>query len=103
MEIIGKRLREERNRLGYTQEEMGEIAKINKNTQLKYENGSRYPDALYLQAISEVGADVSYIITGIRSDRDIEKRLRGMLTMLKRELDSKIEKAIEQMQSEQQQ
>lgn len=102
MEIIGKRLREERNRLGFTQEEFAEIAKIVKNTQLKYENGSRYPDALYLQAISEVGADISYIVTGIRSNRNIETKLRGMLTMLKRELDIKLEKAIEQMQNEQQ-
>jgi len=101
METIGKRLREERNRLGYTQEEFAEIAKIVKNTQLKYENDSRHPDTLYLAAISEVGADVSYIVTGIRSEKDAEKRLKSVLTMLKRELDSRLDKAIEQIQNEQ--
>lgn len=98
MSTIGERLKEERIRLGYNQTEFGKLAEVTKNSQIKYESDSRHPDALYFKAISEAGADVNYIITGIRSDGDVKIQLRGMLTMLK----SEIERAIEQTRSEQQ-
>lgn len=35
-------------------------------SQRNYEKGERFPDAAYLAAIADIGADVRYIITGKR-------------------------------------
>lgn len=63
----GKRLREERRRLGYSQADFAEVAGVSRAAQIKYEKGERHPDARYLAAIAEAGADVLYILTGDRS------------------------------------
>ncbi len=67
MDSIGERLREERERLGYSQTAFGALAEVTKQSQIKYEKGERSPDASYLAAIMRVGADVQYIIGAIRS------------------------------------
>lgn len=67
---IGSRLREERERLGYSQPGFGEVGGVKKLAQINYEKADRHPDALYLARIAEVGADVLYIITGQRSQKD---------------------------------
>ncbi|HID7955846.1 TPA: helix-turn-helix domain-containing protein [Pseudomonas aeruginosa] len=64
---IGMRLKEERERLGFTQPAFGAIGGVQKLAQLKYEKGERSPSAEYLAAIAKVGADVQYIVTGARS------------------------------------
>lgn len=64
--FFGERIREERNRLGMSQPVFGELAGVTKKTQMLYEAGERFPDAVYLAAIS-VHADIQYIVTGIRS------------------------------------
>lgn len=63
----GERLREERERLGLTQSQMGELAGVTKKSQINYEKGERHPDSVYLAAIAAAGADVLYILTGQRS------------------------------------
>lgn len=63
----GERLREERIRLGLSQAALGEIGGVRKQAQLNYEKGERSPDVAYLSAIAKFGADVQFIITGIRS------------------------------------
>ncbi|HBP5712234.1 TPA: XRE family transcriptional regulator [Pseudomonas aeruginosa] len=63
---IGDRLREERERLGFTQPAFGAIGGVQKLAQLKYEKGERLPGADYLAAVAKVGADVQYIVTGER-------------------------------------
>lgn len=68
MSEIGDRLREERERLKLSQEEFGAVGGVARNAQSNYEKGKRVPDAAYLAAIAEVGADVLYIVTGTRSD-----------------------------------
>lgn len=60
------RLREERERLELNQVEFGAIGGVKKLAQINYEKGAREPDASYLAAISTVGADVLYILTGRR-------------------------------------
>jgi len=68
MEInIGTRLREERERLGLSQPAMGEIGGVKKLAQLKYEQNESSPSGTYFAAIAKMGADVQYIITGVRS------------------------------------
>ncbi|MFQ6288017.1 XRE family transcriptional regulator [Yersinia enterocolitica] len=64
---IGERIREERERIGLSQMAFGEIGGVKKLAQLKYEQGGRAPDALYLEAISKVGVDIQFVVTGVRS------------------------------------
>uniref|UniRef100_UPI0035C6E68E helix-turn-helix domain-containing protein n=1 Tax=Serratia quinivorans TaxID=137545 RepID=UPI0035C6E68E len=70
---IGVRLREERERLSLSQAALGEIGGIKKLAQLKYEQGARAPDAVYLALIARVGIDVQYIVTGERASTAIPK------------------------------
>ncbi|MCL2524596.1 MAG: XRE family transcriptional regulator [Betaproteobacteria bacterium] len=53
------------------QTELGAIAGVQKQAQLKYEKGERTPDADYLAAIAAAGADALYILTGQRSGHGI--------------------------------
>lgn len=64
---IGERLREERQRLGISQAELGAAGGVLKQAQLKYEKGERSPDADYLAAVARVGVDVLYVLTEDRS------------------------------------
>lgn len=63
---IGERLKNERIRLGYSQEAFGEVGGVRKQAQLNYEKDGRSPDGEYFSAIAEIGADVGYIITSKR-------------------------------------
>jgi transcriptional regulator with XRE-family HTH domain len=67
MSTFGKRLKEVRELSGKSQTEFGAIGGVLKQAQLKYEKDERMPDAAYLSAIAEKGADVLYILTGQRS------------------------------------
>ncbi len=60
----GVRLREEREKLGMSQTDFGEVGGVRKLAQIKYEKGERTPDADYLARIATAGADVLYILTG---------------------------------------
>ncbi len=61
-----ERLREERERLGLSQEKFGAIGGVLKRAQINYEKGERHPDSAYLAAIAAAGADVLYVLTGER-------------------------------------
>lgn len=61
---IGQRLREERERLGYTQPAFAELANTTKKSQIDYEKDITQPKAGYLADIAQVGADINYIVTG---------------------------------------
>lgn len=63
---IGDRLREERERLGYSQASFAALDSKSKRSQLDWEAGVAAPNAKYLEAIAEAGADVNYILTGRR-------------------------------------
>jgi transcriptional regulator with XRE-family HTH domain len=64
---INDRLREERERLGLSQEALGVQGGVRKQAQHMYESGVRRPDSDYLERIATAGADVLYILTGQRS------------------------------------
>lgn len=66
MSTIGERLRDERERLGLSQTALGAIGGVLKQAQLKYEQGSRMPDAAYLAAVAAHGVDVGFVLTGNR-------------------------------------
>jgi transcriptional regulator with XRE-family HTH domain len=65
MNTIGNRLKEERARLGITQEKMALAGGVQKRAQARYESGERCPDGHYLARVAELGADVNYILTGV--------------------------------------
>jgi transcriptional regulator with XRE-family HTH domain len=67
MSTFFERLREERERLTFSQEAFGAIGGIQRRAQINYEKGERLPDIGYLGAIAKVGADIQYITTGVRS------------------------------------
>jgi transcriptional regulator with XRE-family HTH domain len=64
---LGDRLREVRKEMGLSQTELAEIGGVMRNSQGFYERGTRPPDAGYLEKIAGAGADVVYILTGIRA------------------------------------
>lgn len=69
MEEIGNRLREERKRLALNQTEMATYGGVQLSAQSNYEKGERSPSAEYLAGIAAIGADVLYIITGVRTPK----------------------------------
>jgi transcriptional regulator with XRE-family HTH domain len=64
---IEERLKEERGRLGLNQTDFAALAGRTKKTLIDYEKGATSPDAKFLAAIAAEGADVQYILTGVRS------------------------------------
>ena len=70
---IGERLREERERFGLNQADFAAIGGSTRKTQYNYEAGERAPDGGFLAAIATAGADVQYILTGIRSNSFVQE------------------------------
>lgn len=64
---IGERFKEERERLGLSQPAFAAIAGAAKRTLIDWEKGATSPSAVQLAALSGIGADVLYILTGQRS------------------------------------
>jgi len=70
---IGSRLREIREAMGFSQTDFALIAAsagvpgATRQSQAKYEKGQAAPSAAYLAAIAQEGADVQYVLTGVRS------------------------------------
>jgi transcriptional regulator with XRE-family HTH domain len=73
--MMGGRLKEERTRMGLSQEEFAKLGYVGRKAQVSYESGERKPDSEYLQGIAEHGADCQYILTGVRSLnlKDVER------------------------------
>lgn len=67
MTQIGLRLKSERLRLQVNQSTFALSGGVQTNTQGKYERGQRIPNLEYLARLAQVGVDVLYVITGIRS------------------------------------
>ncbi len=70
MATIGERLKEERTKLGMNQTDFAVAGGVQKHAQIRYEKGERSPDGNYLEAISNMGVDVLYVLTG-RKEPDI--------------------------------
>jgi phage repressor protein C with HTH and peptisase S24 domain len=65
---IEKRLKDERERLGLSQPQLGEIAGVVKQTVIQWEKGASAPSTIQLSALMEAGVDGMYILTGQRSN-----------------------------------
>lgn len=65
--MIGVRLKDERTRLGLTQPALAEAAGAAKRTVIDWEKGVSSPTAAQLEALAQIGLDVLYVVTGLRS------------------------------------
>ena len=66
-ELIGVRLKEERERLGLNQSDFAGVAGVTRKTLFGYETAERAPAGDALAAWAEIGVDVLYVLTGARS------------------------------------
>lgn len=98
MTNFNERLKEERKRLGLNQTDFAALANVGQIAQVNYENGKRNPDSKYLQAIAEAGADIQYILTGIRSQQTPVTPPANYVDLNKK----KIDKLMEDLSAEQQ-
>lgn len=71
MTTIGERLKNERDRLKLTQEQLGAVGGVKRLAQANYENGKRQPDANYLAEVAKVGVDILYVILGEQANTAI--------------------------------
>lgn len=62
--LIGARLKEERERLGYNQIEFAAIGGASNRSQIDWEKGKQVPNAEFLALVALSGADVQYVLTG---------------------------------------
>lgn len=80
MSTIGEALKAERLRLGMNQEDFGAAGGVKKRTQISYEQDERAPDAVYLRAISSIGVDVQFILTGDQATASLTQDEKELLT-----------------------
>jgi transcriptional regulator with XRE-family HTH domain len=63
---LGVRLRQERKRIGLTQEEFAALGGVKRVSQHFYEQDVRVPDMSYLMSLKAGGVDVWFLISGSR-------------------------------------
>lgn len=63
----GERIREERERLGFSQPAFAALADASKSSQASWEKETAYPNIKALSVWARVGVDVAYVVTGARS------------------------------------
>ncbi|MBF0402077.1 MAG: helix-turn-helix domain-containing protein [Magnetococcales bacterium] len=68
LEYFSARLKEERKRLGFIQDVMAKKGGVSKASYCAYEAGTTEPSVSFVMSIAAVGADVTYILTGVRSE-----------------------------------
>lgn len=66
-DAVGARLRSERERLGLTQQQMGEAGGVSVISQRHYEAGRRVPDAEYLCRVAALEVDLLFVLRGTRA------------------------------------
>ncbi|MGA4279042.1 helix-turn-helix domain-containing protein [Ralstonia nicotianae] len=68
---IGARLKEERERLGFSQPAFAAIGGASKGSQLAWEKGTATPNAEFLHDVAGVGVDVLYVLLGEHSGESL--------------------------------
>lgn len=63
---LGERIKIERQRMGLSQSEFSELARVSKASQVGYESGVNAPDAVYLTRMAE-HIDLLFVLTGVRA------------------------------------
>ncbi|UUE94848.1 XRE family transcriptional regulator [Comamonas thiooxydans] len=72
---ISARFKEERERLGMTQQEMAVLGGSSLRTMQGYESGSFPPKTEFLASVAPAGVDICYVVTGVRNAHDISHKL----------------------------
>ncbi|MBT9428447.1 helix-turn-helix domain-containing protein [Candidatus Symbiopectobacterium endolongispinus] len=65
--MIGLRIKEERERLSLTQQGMADAIGVAKRTFIDWEKDRTSPTAVQLSALSALGVDVLYVVTGFHN------------------------------------
>ncbi len=61
--IVGQRIRKERDRLDISQEELGKMFPVTKQTVSNWENGNRIPDTKTINKLAEIfGVSTDYLL-----------------------------------------
>ncbi|MEH8022929.1 helix-turn-helix domain-containing protein [Gallibacterium anatis] len=81
-------LKSERERLGLTQEEIASKCGVSKRTYIYYEQGERVPNTDFLAALTQIGGDVMYVLSGIRGATQLSS-LENMVLKLFNSLDER--------------
>ncbi|MDW5417461.1 helix-turn-helix domain-containing protein [Iodobacter sp. CM08] len=71
MNLVSARLREERKRLGLSQEVAAKALGVSVGSLYTYEKSRANPPVSVLLPFSDLGADVQYIVTGVRSSANL--------------------------------
>lgn len=61
---LGKRLQEERRRLGLTQEEVANRVDVSRASIAGYERGRTPPDVEFIERLREIGVRTEYVVNG---------------------------------------
>lgn len=72
---FGERIRQERQRLGFSQAQVAQAAGLSKATQVGYEGGARAPDLRYLCYLGDLGFDTYFILTGTHEAEHIRSSI----------------------------
>lgn len=67
MSTIGERLKSERRRLGFSQEDFAAVAGVTRRPYADWESGNTSPTAVQLAKFAGAEVDVLYVVTGQRS------------------------------------
>lgn len=67
---LSVRLLEERERLGFSQAKLADLCQTSREMIGKYEKGKTIPGGEVLYLIGQAGADVGYILTGVRTNTE---------------------------------
>jgi transcriptional regulator with XRE-family HTH domain len=87
VQYFGERLKSERVRLGFSQEDFASECAISKRSQVNYEKSERAPDLNYLANLDALGGNVDYVVTGKRQAIN-EDKLRDSLEVVFNVLDA---------------
>lgn len=79
---LGERLREERLRLNFKQEDLAEKAGTSKNSLAAYELGRTPINAMLLLILQDLGVDVAYVVTGRRTSGGLSAADAQLFNML---------------------
>ena len=66
--LFGKRLKEERNKLGLYQSDIAERCGVSREQWGKYERGENKPSSEKLFSFQKAGIDIDYVMHGVHAD-----------------------------------
>jgi len=80
MTTVGFRLKQERQRLGMSQDDFSAVCGMKRRAQMSYEHDERSPDAEYLRALAAIGVDIQFVVTGIASTSTLSNDEKELVT-----------------------